>query len=87
MAMTGTQQLLRSSLAQLGVSVDQPSVLSGHPLLQRLLGQDIDALALSLRLDRELLMQLWRNAKVEFAREIAPRLEPLFLADLKKDVK
>jgi hypothetical protein len=32
-------------------------------------------------------MQLWRNAKGEFARGIAPGLEPLFLAYLDEDVQ
>jgi len=60
----------------------QPSASVSHSLLKRLLSKGVDALALRLCLDSQLLVNLRRDAQIEFAREVAARLNPLFLANL-----
>ena len=63
------------------------SVSRSDSILQRLLGQTVDALALRLSRDGKLLVQPGGNSQVELAREMAPWRYALFLAHVEEDLE
>ena len=56
-------------------------------LLQRLLGEGVDALAFGLGHDGQPFVQFRRDAQVELAREVAPGLDAFFAAHIQKDLQ
>ena len=55
--------------------------------MQRLLSKRVDALALSLRFDRQSFVQLGRDTQVELAGKIAPWFKALLFTHVKEDLE
>src|SRR3546814_1804123 len=63
------------------------SLSARNPLAQCLLSQGVDALALGLRRDRQLLVQFGRDSEIELAGKMAAGLDVLFRAHRKEHRK